>query len=107
MSKIVGKIVVVVRALLSCIAGSIAGLMFYELAQAFSYYWRDFAPEMGIVYPVILSPVISIPISIFGFIFGYLVVRYLNLNWKSGNWFLFGWVLVLVIPLVDFFRLMR
>ena len=106
-SRIARRIVVKIRCGLLCITGTVVTVLFYELVRSIFYYLMDTAPEMGIVYPVILSPIISVPLGLVVFLFGWLFSFVFKLSLKTQSWFFLGCVFALVLPLLEIINLTR
>ena len=96
-----------IRCGLLCITGTVVTVLFYELVRSIFYYLMDTAPEMGIVYPVILSPIISVPLGLVVFLFGWLFSFVFKLSLKTQSWFFLGCVFALVLPLLEIINLTR
>lgn len=90
---------------LFCILGTVVMALFYELAYAVAYFLKYPAQGMKIVYLVILSPVVSIPLGFFVFLLGWSFSFLLKLHLGIQHWFLLGAVSALIFPLLDIIHL--
>ena len=75
---------------LSCLAGAVVTLYCCEIVRACIYVFMQTAPNMGVVYPVILSPVISIPLGIITFAVVRLITLIFKLHPSRRAWFFIG-----------------
>lgn len=75
---------------LSCLAGAVVTLYCCEIVRACVYMFMKTAPNMGVVYPVILSPVLSIPLGILTFVITRLITFIFKLRPSRRAWFFIG-----------------
>lgn len=70
----------------------------YELAQAISALIRLDIPEMGVIYPVILMPILMVPLGIIGCIVNMLLILCCKLKFLPRHWLLSGCLYALINP---------
>lgn len=94
-------IAVEVRNLFYFLVGVFVFVFLYQLVRSISYFLQDYAPEMGLVYPVIFLPIVSIPFAIIGFAIIRTFAYIRKLNFSAKKWFLFGFLFSCLVPFLD------
>lgn len=96
-----------IKNFLVCIIGAVLFGIFFQFMRSLFYFLDDSAPEMGVVYPVILSPIITIPLGLIGFAAGLLGCLLFGVSVKLRQWFIVGALSATPLPLVYLINLLR
>ena len=80
-----------------CLAGAVVTLYCCKIVRGCVQLLTQTVPNMGVVYPVILSPVLSIPLGILTFVIVRLITFIFDLRPSRRAWFFIGCVSNLVL----------
>lgn len=83
------------------VVGVFVSVLLYQLGRSIYHFLQNDAPEMGVIYPIIFSPIISIPLGVTEFFVVKIVLSMRETDFSAKKWFLSGCFVSFLLPLLD------